>query len=84
MVCVISGAEGGHVLGVDVPAAGDELVDDRGEVHRGGVDGAVGGQLVELDEFFLVDGVVGGKDALLSPDTMNGHGWCVRRQAGRA
>jgi NAD(P)-dependent dehydrogenase (short-subunit alcohol dehydrogenase family) len=50
-------AEGGHVLGVDVPAAGDELVDDRGKVHRGGVDRAVGDQLVEPARPNLIPGI---------------------------
>jgi hypothetical protein len=42
------------------------------EVDRGGIHAAVGDQLVELDEFFLVDRVVGGQDAFLGAEAEPG------------
>lgn len=51
-------ADGGQVVGVHDVALGGEGVGGIGNVQRGGVDRAVGDQLVELDDSLLVVRVV--------------------------
>jgi len=50
------GADRGQVGGVDRMAFGGERVGGGGDVARGLIDDAVGEELIELDEFLLVDG----------------------------
>ncbi len=54
--------EGGEVLGGDGPALGGQVADDRGHVHGGVEDHAVGQEGGELDDLLLLVGVVVGDD----------------------
>jgi hypothetical protein len=58
----------GQIDRVDALALRDEFVDHGGDVGRGRIEGAVGDQLVELEKFFLLDGVVVGDDAFFGAE----------------
>jgi hypothetical protein len=52
------GRDGGQVLGVDGAAFGGDGVGGVGDVAGGGIDDAVGQQLVKLDDLLVVVGIV--------------------------
>jgi len=55
----------GQINGVNRVPAGYQPVGGGRDVQRGGIDHTVGDQLVELDEFILIDRIVVGEDARL-------------------